>query len=310
MLGVRSFPLVPSIDKEVATNRLINQWICILLIHRIIFFYVLFFVNLDLWTMDEQLAKDLPIVTSKLTELNTHVTDATSYVNSLLQRVKNDELPTEDGLSFLEMKHHLLLQYIINLTYSMLVKVDGRHIDGSDVIDRLIEIRVVLEKMRPIDKKLKYQVDKLMKMASTDVSTAEKHPLNFKPNIDMLVSKGDEEDDEEEDGEGDQREADDNTGVYVPPKVSAVPYEEEERSSKKSAQKEKMRQRALNSSLLKDLREEYSEEPEEIRDGYRQQRMSKFKEREQERERFEEDNMRRLQQTKKVMQVIRYILLK
>ena len=256
--------------------------------------------------MDEQLAKDLPIVTSKLTELNTHVTDATSYVNSLLQRVKNDELPTEDGLSFLEMKHHLLLQYIINLTYSMLVKVDGRHIDGSDVIDRLIEIRVVLEKMRPIDKKLKYQVDKLMKMASTDVSTAEKHPLNFKPNIDMLVSKGDEEDDEEEDGEGDQREADDNTGVYVPPKVSAVPYEEEERSSKKSAQKEKMRQRALNSSLLK----EYSEEPEKIRDGYRQQRMSKFKEREQERERFEEDNMRRLQQTKKVMQVIRYILLK
>ena len=113
MLGVRSFPLVPSIDKEVATNRLINQWICILLIHRIIFFYVLFFVNLDLWTMDEQLAKDLPIVTSKLTELNTHVTDATSYVNSLLQRVKKrwaahrrrTELPRNETPPFASVHH-------------------------------------------------------------------------------------------------------------------------------------------------------------------------------------------------------------
>jgi len=254
--------------------------------------------------MDEQLAKDLPLVTSKLTELNSHVVDATSYVNSLLSRVKNDELPTEDGLSFLELKHHLLLQYVINLTYGMLLKVDGRLIDGSDVIDRLVEIRVVLEKMRPIDKKLKYQVDKLIKMASSDISTAEKHPLNFKPNIDMLASKDDDEEDAEDD-ESNQKEADDNTGVYVPPKVSAVPYEEEENTRRSASQKEKMRQRALNSSLLKDLREEYSEEPEEIRDGFRHQRMSKYKEKEQERERFEEDNMRRLQLSKKNKQEMR-----
>ena len=56
----------------------------------------------------------------------------------------------------------------------MLLKAKGESIlppqgaeGGSLAVDRLIELRVVLEKMRPLEMKLKYQIDKLVKAASS-----------------------------------------------------------------------------------------------------------------------------------------------
>lgn len=58
----------------------------------------------------------------------------------------------------------------------------GKTIERDPSIDRLIEIRTVLEKIRPIDYKLRYQIDKLVKTAITGVSNS-KDPINFKVRI-------------------------------------------------------------------------------------------------------------------------------
>lgn len=55
----------------------------------------------------------------------------------------------------------------------------GKKIERDPSIDRLIEIRTVLEKIRPIDYKLRYQIDKLVKTTITGVTNA-KDPINFK----------------------------------------------------------------------------------------------------------------------------------
>lgn len=55
----------------------------------------------------------------------------------------------------------------------------GKSIERDPSIDRLIEIRTVLEKIRPIDYKLRYQIDKLVKTAITGVTNS-KDPINFK----------------------------------------------------------------------------------------------------------------------------------
>lgn len=55
----------------------------------------------------------------------------------------------------------------------------GKTIERDPSIDRLIEIRTVLEKIRPIDYKLRYQIDKLVKTAITGVTNS-KDPINFK----------------------------------------------------------------------------------------------------------------------------------
>lgn len=57
--------------------------------------------------------------------------------------------------------------------------VAGKQIERDPSIDRLIEIRTVLEKIRPIDYKLRYQIDKLVKTAITGSTSAE-DPINFK----------------------------------------------------------------------------------------------------------------------------------
>ena len=55
----------------------------------------------------------------------------------------------------------------------MSVKVSGQSIKDSPYIDSLIELRVVLEKIRPLEKKLRYQIDKLLKAASTNLAGME-----------------------------------------------------------------------------------------------------------------------------------------
>ena len=51
-----------------------------------------------------------------------------------------------------------MLDYMTNLTYLMLRKSFGKSIENDPSIERTVENRTVLEKMRPIEKKLKYQV--------------------------------------------------------------------------------------------------------------------------------------------------------
>jgi len=70
----------------------------------------------------------------------------------------------------LEARYHLLLQYCIDLVYYLLLKTDGGHVVGSPVIDDLIRVRTYVEKIRPLDKKLKYQIDKLLRTAAPEGS--------------------------------------------------------------------------------------------------------------------------------------------
>jgi len=83
-------------------------------------------------------------------------------------RIQDEEFPTAEGVSFLEARYHLLLQYCINLVYYLLLKTDGGHVVGSPVIDDLIRVRTYVEKIRPLDKKLKYQIDKLLRTAAPE----------------------------------------------------------------------------------------------------------------------------------------------
>lgn len=118
----------------------------------------------------------------------------------------------------------------------------------------------------PLDRKMKYQVDKMLKVALSDGKGLDES-LNYAPNPDQLVGQdgvgGDEDDDEENasDGEGGRG----KDGVYRAPRLASVPYEEDERAAVKQAKKdERTRKRLQKSTILSELREEFSERPTEI----------------------------------------------
>lgn len=241
---------------------------------------------------DEMQQPDLPQALKLLKDMNTNIQQVSQLVDNMLIRVKSGEISTDKGLSFLEMKYQMLLSYLINLTYIVLRKCSGEKIESDPSIDRLIEIRTVLEKIRPIDSKLKYQIDKLVKSDIVHGDSAE-NPQSYHPNPGNLISKIDDSDkDSSASDDGNEEEKTNKSNIYVPPKLAAVHFDETESREKKSKEKSKK----LNYSIMRELREEYSESPLELTSGnHVKQSISKY---EQEKTEYEENYLTRLPVTK------------
>merc|ERR1712020_495642 len=101
--------------------------------------------------------------------------------------------------------------YMTNLTYIMLRKCSGKSINGQKAIERICEDRTVLEKMKPTEKKLRYQIDKAIKVAESGKVSSD-DPLNFRPNLSALKNEGSDDDDEDtDDNENDDASGDEAT---------------------------------------------------------------------------------------------------
>ena len=81
--------------------------------------------------------------------------------------MRTGALATAEGISYLEAKHLLLLNYCMCIVFYLLLKAEGRPVREHPVIVRLVELRAYLEKIRPIDRKLQYQMDKLLLAAKS-----------------------------------------------------------------------------------------------------------------------------------------------
>jgi len=110
------------------------------------------------------------------------LTKLTTSLESALEPLPDTTtvLPPADGISLLDIKSELLLSYLQNLVFLILVKIrnqkDTDHTNGDEdsnnvadeVVNKLVELRVYLEKgVRPLETKLKYQIDKVLRAADT-----------------------------------------------------------------------------------------------------------------------------------------------
>ncbi|KAK3491980.1 Sas10/Utp3/C1D family-domain-containing protein [Neurospora crassa] len=92
--------------------------------------------------------------------------------------------PPKDGISLLDVKNELLLSYLQNLVFLILLKLrqartgsqkkknNGDDGESNDqdlddlVVKKLVELRLYLEKgVRPLEDKLRYQIDKVLRAA-------------------------------------------------------------------------------------------------------------------------------------------------
>ncbi|XP_071439766.1 neuroguidin [Hetaerina americana] len=212
--------------------------------------------------LEEIVGHDIPEALQLMQEMGHSFRQVAQLVDNMLDRVKRGEVSTAKGLSFLEVKYHMLLSYLINLTYVILRKCSGEKIEGDPAIARLVEIRTVMEKMRPMEHKLKYHIDKLVKTAVSGKMDPN-DPLQYKPHPENFLdmSSEDEDDSEEDDGKEDA-EKNSKKGIYVPPRIRPMHFDaEESRADKEQHQVERARRRALGSAFLQELREEYLDAP-------------------------------------------------
>lgn len=90
-------------------------------------------------------------------------------VNKAKQLVDGIELPSDlkDGLSFLDMKNDTFMSYMIDLVNICETKARGEKIEGHQSVERVCESRLILEKSKPIDQKLSYQLNRLLTARDT-----------------------------------------------------------------------------------------------------------------------------------------------
>ena len=123
---------------------------------------------------------------------------STSLHRTIRQHVNTDEYDAKtDGLDFLQVKNGLMISYLIDLTMILRSRCrrrrqeeegaqDVHHSEQSEqqlqqdrqylqeekeCINRLLEMKTTLEKIRPLEKKMRYQIDKLLALSTLGAGT-------------------------------------------------------------------------------------------------------------------------------------------
>eukprot|EP00579_Thalassiosira_antarctica_P024227 CAMPEP_0201983960 /NCGR_PEP_ID=MMETSP0904-20121228/82085_1 /ASSEMBLY_ACC=CAM_ASM_000553 /TAXON_ID=420261 /ORGANISM="Thalassiosira antarctica, Strain CCMP982" /LENGTH=452 /DNA_ID=CAMNT_0048537221 /DNA_START=79 /DNA_END=1437 /DNA_ORIENTATION=+ len=185
-----------------------------------------------------------------------------SLHRTIRQHTKNKEYNAQtDGLDFLQVKNGLMISYMIDLTLLLRCRLDGnsqqqKRADGDtssseeekeeqhedlantqqqqQCLERLLEMKTALEKIRPLEKRMRYQIDKLLALATLGASTfaavgreqeeeeqvhleegddegkaghdgdeGKSDPLSFKPDLQGMMKMFDEDDNEQNDNDSD-----------------------------------------------------------------------------------------------------------
>jgi U3 small nucleolar ribonucleoprotein protein LCP5 len=138
-----------------------------------------------------------------------------SLHDKIQQHVRDYTAPQQQGLDFLHTKNSVMLSYLIELTFQL--RCRRRHRTTAQAVstgeattavtalslsnDRLLELRTILEKMRGLDKKLRYQMDKLLALNKADeegnyATSLTDDPLMYRPgNVDDDDHDTDDDDD-------------------------------------------------------------------------------------------------------------------
>ncbi|EPQ58576.1 hypothetical protein GLOTRDRAFT_114948 [Gloeophyllum trabeum ATCC 11539] len=215
----------------------------------------------------------------ELCDVVDEMTRSMSSVRELIQSLRaksSDELDVRDGISLLSLKNHLGLAYLQNLTLVSAHRALGHSLEEStppskpfgaldreprgsspgDLVNSMVEGRVVLEKIKILEGRMRYQIEKLVRVAEeapTDGNVLN-DPLAFRPNPENLI--GNDSDASEAEEGADAEDTRDNDGIYRPPKLAPVPYVE---TSKKDKSRRQPIPTALSSLTHLDPTKPYTE---------------------------------------------------
>ena len=204
----------------------------------------------------------------------------------------------DEIVDYLECKQQILLAYCQHLVYYLSLKARGESVRAHPVMNQMLELRYAMEKMRPIDGKLHYQIDRLIKLSTLDEKEVEQASLWPNPMALMAKDGGGNDDDDEDDGfdyayakddddedDDDEDDEDNEDGrrskkkshsrrqdkesgsgnlfeAYRAPRMAAVPFKErEDQAARREKNLQKTRRKLKNSEILDTLREEFSTAP-------------------------------------------------
>jgi len=211
------------------------------------------------------------------------------------KQVASPDFAIDGGMPLMQVKIQLLMSYLTNLSYYILLKTQGVSVSDHPVIPQLIWLRTLLEKIRPIEQRLQYQMNKLLELSEKPVALAD--PKNLRPG--ELVASVEAEPGEDDEADAELEKAQDD--VYRPPKVTEVEYTGDHVSAIDRAEKnlEKARKRLENSEMMRSMREEFTDAPTEVQGKIQSKEQARIRRKMEEKLQYEEENMTRLRLSKR-----------
>jgi U3 small nucleolar ribonucleoprotein protein LCP5 len=176
---------------------------------------------------------------------------------------------TSDKNSFMDLKINLLLNYLITSTNQLYQ--ESREKPTEDLKKSLIQHRCFIERLKPLDHKLQYQLDKI---ASGNIE----EELKMKPNPDSMDT---------------ELRINEKPGIYKPPKMQAAIFHD--KKTKEERDEERLKKKLARSTLVKNLKEEMGDNPIEIKSG----KNKRLRDIEEMQKNFEEENFTRVNLSKK-----------
>ncbi|KAJ3533366.1 hypothetical protein NM688_g7293 [Phlebia brevispora] len=200
-----------------------------------------------------------------LDEMTQSMSSTREVVKTLQKKLGSSEIDVNDGISLLSTKAQVMVSYLQSLSilsarralgHSLLERSapaasfssadrGARGVGAGDRVDAMIESRIVLEKIKVLEGRMRYQIEKLVRVAEEAPETAQSvvdDPLAFKPNPGALLNNEMSADEESGDEAGEEQERD---GVYRPPKLAPMPYVEPQKKKDKERHLTRYRRRVL-----------------------------------------------------------------
>ncbi|KAL0223179.1 hypothetical protein P9112_002569 [Eukaryota sp. TZLM1-RC] len=204
-----------------------------------------------------ELPKLLASLKSNLVSTRQRVAELLKEAKLLREHLDKSSPHSEDleqGISLLTTKYHLLLNYCMNCTFYLLLKIRNKPVANHPVVKQLITLRLYLERTIDLESRVKHTINRILG-ASKHQSTEE----HLKPNPDAMI-----EEDEMSQADSDLDDVSNDEGsseVYRPPRISGMELMEQE---KQELLEKQQQARVRKSKMFKELSYEFTEAPEEV----------------------------------------------
>ena len=226
---------------------------------------------------------------SHLRQLKRNIEIAQNTVETVKSSITGTE-ESIDGVSLLQVKNHCFVEYLENLAQFALARTTGQPV--NEAVDSLVSNRCVLEKIKPLENQMKYQLQKYSEMEKNST-------MNLRANPASMLSKS-KEDDEEDNMVNAQ---------YVPPQVMTSLYPQTHEDQVKEAKYARtVKAHTKHSVLMDEVAAQIRDEPMEAGMKASQNRKVKeFLNRMKELEQIEEETMQRIPRSKKDRQMLKQL---
>jgi hypothetical protein len=220
----------------------------------------------------------------------------------------------DPGLDYLATRLELLLSYCIDVSFYLLLKVEGGAAAARPVLSELLTTQGVMGRMRPMDVRMQHQLNQLMHLIESEdpssMGAVEKTPRGrvevasfdateeeLRPRPSNLIATQPRAQADEHGGA---------EGIYRAPKMATVQFDNGSRESEKKARRlTRLRRNLHKSEALRSVRSDVLGMPEEVAGGVggvaglAGDKMRELRMRDEAAQAWEEQNYVRRQVTKK-----------